>query len=176
MGKILKGIGSLFPPNTIANKLASGTKIDSTAIKNAIKDVSGSLQGTRGILGDGTPSFNVIGALPGGGAVKSALGALSKTASATTKLGGIATLAPSTIANSSALASQESVSQSLYAGATGSIPSSTPVYAGEFSQQVENNKGITETKLDADGNPKKPTNWILIFAIGLGAYFLILKK
>jgi len=176
MAGLLKGIGSLFPPNTIANKLATGTKIDSTAIKNAVKDVSGSLQGTRGILGGNTPAINVIGALPGGSAVKSALGALTKTASPTTKLGGIATLAPSNIANSSALASQASVGQSLYAGATGSIPSSTPVYAGEFSQQVDANKGITEVKLDANGNPKKPINWVVIIAVGLGAYFLILKK
>jgi len=174
--KLLKGVGSLFPPNTIANKLATGTKVDGQAIKNALQDVSGSLQGTRGILGGTTPAINVLSLVPGGGAVKGALGALSKTASPTTKLGGIATLAPSTTANASALASQESISQSLYAGSTGSVPSSTPVYAGEYSQAVNDNKGIAKVDLDENGNQKKPINWFLIGGIALVAYFLIIKK
>ena len=176
MGAFLKGVGSLFPPNTIANKLATGTKIDKSAIKNALSDVSGSLQGTRGILGGSTPAINVLGSIPGGNAVKTALGALSRPPVATTTLGGIATLAPSNIANSSALASQASVSQSLYAGATGSIPDNTPVYAGQFSQAVDNNKGIKEQKLNADGSPKKPISVGMILGGIAVAYFFFFKK
>jgi hypothetical protein len=180
--KLLKGVGSLFPPNTIANKLASGTKIDSTAIKNAVKDVSGSVTGQRGILGGNTPSINLASLIPGGGAVSSALATLSKTGSVssysqpTTTLGGINTLAPSTISNASALAQQSSVSKSLYAGATGSIPNSTPEYATDFTEAVQDDKGIKNVPLDENGNPKKKTNWTMYLVVGVVVVYLITKK
>ena len=169
MGKLLKGIGSLCPPNTIANKLASGTNIDKQAIKNAISDVSGSLQGTRGILGGNTPSINVVGMLPGGKVATGVLKGLNAVNSANKSIGGINTLQPSAVASASATASQMSVSNSLYAGSTGQIPNSPPVYAS-------NVEGIKEVELDENGNPKKPINPLLILGGIAVAYFLFMKK
>jgi hypothetical protein len=162
--------------------LASGSKIDSTAIKNAVKDVAGSVTGQRGILGGNTPSINLASLVPGGGAVSNALSTLAKTGSVssysqpTTTLGGINTLAPSTISNASALAQQSSVSKSLYAGATGSIPNSTPEYASDFTEAVKDDKGIKETPLDENGNPKKKSNMTIYLVLGAFVIYFLTKK
>lgn len=169
MGALLKGVGSLFPPNTIANKLATGNKISAKDVKNAISDVSGSLQGTRGILGGNTPAINVVSLLPAGGVASNVLKGLSSVDKANKTIGGIATLTPSATASASAQASQISVGNSLYAGATGQIPNSPPVYAS-------NVEGIKGANLDANGNPKKPINPIFILGGIAVAYFLFLKK
>jgi len=166
---LLKGVGSLFPPNTIANKLATGTKISTQAVKNAISDVSGSLQGTRGILGGNTPSVNVLGLLPGGKVATTVLKGISTVNKATTSIGGINTLQPSALQSASANASAQSVGNSLYAGSTGAVPSSAPVYAS-------NVEGIQKVELDENGNPKKPINPLFIVGGIAVAYFLFLKK
>lgn len=184
MAGLLKGIGSLLPPNTIASKLATGTKISPNAIKTAISDVVGSATGTRGILGGSTPSVNLVSLIPGGGAVSSSLAQANKilskanvstVAKPTTNLGGISTLTPSNESMASAIAQQNAVAQSLTAGSQGLAPSNnTPVYQADISIPDKTN-GIKKVPLDENGNPKKPSYMPFIIGGLILAYFLIKK-
>lgn len=133
IGVGLKGVASLFPKNTIVNKLAnSPTSIRATDVKKAIADVKGSVSGTRGIIGDKSPSINLLGSL----GVKS-------TPKPTLEQGGVSTLQPSTNAVASALASQKSVTQSLTAGAMGVSAPTSPNYATDFeTAKASDNAGI----------------------------------
>jgi len=159
VGLALKGVASLFPKNTIVNKLANApTSIKANDIRNAIADVKGSVSGSRGLLGGNTPSVNLLGKA-----------GVKTTPAPSVTQGGLNTLQPSTLAVNSALASQKSVAQSLSAGAMGASAPTTPNYASDFgSVDASNPDGIKATG-SIEINP-------YVLAGGALAIYLITKK
>lgn len=129
VGLALKGVASLLPKNTIVNKLANNpTSIKAQDIKNALKDVKGSVTGTRGIVGGSSPSVNLLAKV-----------GIKSTPTPNAEQGGLATLSPSPLITASALASQKSVTQSLTAGAMGVSAPTTPNYAEQFVDESNPN-------------------------------------
>ena len=157
IGLALKGVASLFPKNTIVNKLANNpTGIKASDIKNAINDVKGSVSGTRGILGGSTPAINLL-----------AKAGVKTTSEPNAEQGGLATLTPSTFAYTSALASQASVSKSLSAGAMGQSSPTTPMYADQFN--ATNDKGII-------GDTTLTIPPVVMIGALVAGYFLLTNK
>lgn len=164
VGLALKGVASLFPSNTIVNKLANApTSIKARDVTKAIADVKGSVTGKRGFLGESTPGLTLFGKA-----------GVKTTPAPTPEKGGLNTLQPSTLAMNSALASQRSVTQSLTAGSLGVSAPTSPNYASDFGAvDTKNPDGIKYSNPDgfkASGSVE--INPWLIGAIAVGIYLI----
>jgi len=143
---IAKGVGSLFPKNTIVNKISTGGKISGQDIKNAVSDVKRSASAIKNK--DWT---NVI-----------TLPTQSKTQTGGGQ--GIASLSPNKDQTASALIQQEKINNAL---------ASTSVGRAQPTLNLTNAASYSMDNQSSLSDPVKGEfpAWVLL--AGLGAYFLL---
>lgn len=144
---VAKGVGSMFPKNTIVNKISTGGKITAKDITNAVSDVKKSATAIK------NKDWTNVVTLP----------SQSKVNTGSAK--GIGSLAPNKQQTASAIIQQEKINNALANTSVGRVqPTLNLTNAGDYSLS-------TSTQSLSDPVKGEFPAWLLL--AGIGAYFLL---